>query len=152
VRCPPASGTVFHGPSVGRALRLTWGAARFAPQPPENSLKPTENSPKPEFSTLWKKFFHSVEKSRKYFPYCGKIRENFSIVWKTMRPPFVSITYECHAAAPRMPLGGAGRPLWPQNAFFAAPIFSLANRPGFCDKFGSSEMLCVRTCSFHFAF
>ena len=47
-------------------------------------------------------------------------------------------------------LRGAGRPLCPQNAFSAVPIFFLANRPGFCDKFGSSEMLCVRTCSFLF--
>ena len=26
----------------------------------------------PKFSTLWKIFFHSVEKSPKCFPYCGK--------------------------------------------------------------------------------
>ena len=26
----------------------------------------------PKFSTLWKIFFHSVEKSRKSFPYRGK--------------------------------------------------------------------------------
>ena len=68
-----------------------------------------------------------------------------------MRPHIVSITYECPSAAAWMPVGGGAATL-AENAFSAAPIFSLANRPGFCDKFGSSEMLCVRTCSFHFAF
>ena len=45
---------------------------------------------------------------------------------------------------------GLGRPLFLQNAFSAAPIFSLASRPGFCDKFGSSEMIAVRTLFFPF--
>ena len=42
------------------------------------------------FSTVWKKFFHCVEKSGKSFPLCGKIGrifppcgKKFSIVWKT---------------------------------------------------------------------
>jgi hypothetical protein len=38
---------------------------------------------------LWKipeKVFHSVEKSAKSFPYCGKFAKKFSIPWKT-RPP-----------------------------------------------------------------
>ncbi len=32
----------------------------------------------PAFSTLWKHFFHCVEKSRKSFPYCGKL---FLALW-----------------------------------------------------------------------
>ncbi|MGB4241622.1 MAG: hypothetical protein WBK37_10040, partial [Kiritimatiellia bacterium] len=43
------------------------------------------------FSTLWKippvrdeLFFHTVEKFLKVFPLCGKIRESFSIVWKSL--------------------------------------------------------------------
>ena len=35
-----------------------------------------------DFSTLWKTFFHSVEKFLKVFPLYGKIPETFSIVWK----------------------------------------------------------------------
>jgi len=34
---------------------------------PENSLKTPENSPKTEFSTLWKHFFHCVEKMARFF-------------------------------------------------------------------------------------
>jgi len=49
---------------------------------PENSPKTPENSLETEFSTLWKKFFHCVEKSHKVFPLRGKIAESFSIVWK----------------------------------------------------------------------
>ena len=170
--CPPASGPVFLGPSVGRALRLTWGAACSAQQPRASSLKPPITALKPSFphrgnilSIVWKnveKFFHCVEKSLKVFPLRGKIGQIFSIVWKNQQILFHSV--ENHAPAcrkyflrkphrrSRMSAGWAGRPLWPQNAFSAAPIFSLASRPGFCDKFGSSEMLCVRTCSFYFAF
>ena len=55
---------------------------------PENSLKTPENSPKSEFSTLWKHFFHCVEKSRKLFPLCGKIAESFSIAWKNRQNIF----------------------------------------------------------------
>ena len=41
--------------------------------------------PRPaHFSTLWKTFFHTVEKFLKVFPLCGKIRESFSIVWKSL--------------------------------------------------------------------
>ena len=35
-----------------------------------------------DFSTLWKTFFHSVEKMLKVFPLYGKFAESFSIVWK----------------------------------------------------------------------
>ena len=42
------------------------------------------------FSTLWKKVFHTVEKSGRFFhtveksfPLCGKIAKKFSIAWKT---------------------------------------------------------------------
>jgi hypothetical protein len=50
---------------------------------PREQPKTPENSPKTEFSTLWKHFFHCVEKSRKLFPLCGKNGKSFSIVWKT---------------------------------------------------------------------
>jgi len=49
---------------------------------PREQPKTTENSPKTEFSTLWKHFFHCVEKTAKVFPLCGKIAESFSIAWK----------------------------------------------------------------------
>ncbi len=35
-----------------------------------------------EFSTAWKTFFHTVEKSLKVFPLRGKIAESFSTLWK----------------------------------------------------------------------
>ena len=64
-----------------RVLRST--APREQPKTPENSLKS-------EFSTVWKKFFHCVEKMglffhsvETFFPLCGKIAKKFSIVWKT---------------------------------------------------------------------
>ncbi len=45
-----------------------------------------------KFSIAWKNFnkvFHTVEKSLKKFPYCGKILKKFSIAWKTpATPPF----------------------------------------------------------------
>jgi hypothetical protein len=129
-----------------RALRST---------APENSPKPPENSLKSGFSTVWKKFFHCVENSRKVFPLCGKIGQIFSIVWKILQKLFHTV--ENLAAAYRQQylriprrrppdaLRGRNGPFDPQNAFSAAPIFSLASRSGFCDKFGSSEMPCVRT-------
>ena len=67
----------------------------------------------PHFSTLWKTFFHTVEKFRKVFPLCGKICESFSIVWKSVvaaalfsggaawASPFaVSAALTTHAAQP----------------------------------------------------
>jgi hypothetical protein len=36
-----------------------------------------------KFSTVWKTFFHSVEKFAKSFPWCGKNRRKSSTVWKT---------------------------------------------------------------------
>ena len=39
----------------------------------------------PRFSMVWKNIFHSVEKSGRFFPYCGKPAEKFSILWKTAR-------------------------------------------------------------------
>lgn len=89
---------------LGRvALRLTWGAACSAQQPRTNSPK-----------------------SLKYFPYCGKFLKKFSIVWKTMRPPIVSITYYYPAAAFRMPGEGRGglfacKTLRPAPRIFLSP-------------------------------
>ena len=49
----------------------------------------------PQFSTLWKKVFHCVEKSPKSFPLCGKNRpffphcgKKFSIAWKIREKVF----------------------------------------------------------------
>ena len=36
-----------------------------------------------EFSTRWKTFFHTVEKSGRFFPDRGKTAKKFSILWKT---------------------------------------------------------------------
>jgi len=35
-----------------------------------------------EFSTLWKNFFHTVEKVPPIFPHRGKTRPDFSTQWK----------------------------------------------------------------------
>ena len=66
---------------------------------PANSPKTPENSPNTEFSTLWKHFFHCVEKSLKVFPLRGKNRpvfpqcgKYFSIAWKN--PEIVFHTVE----------------------------------------------------------
>jgi len=66
-------GRRFPGHSVGRALRLTWGAACSAQQPRKTALKPPKTALNPSFphcgnilSIVWKnpeKNFHSVEKS-----------------------------------------------------------------------------------------
>ena len=37
------------------------------------------------FSRVWKNIFHRVEKSGRFFPYCGKTAEQFSMLWKTAR-------------------------------------------------------------------
>ena len=37
------------------------------------------------FSRVWKNVFHRVEKSGRFFPYCGKTAEQFSMLWKTAR-------------------------------------------------------------------
>jgi len=58
---------------------------------PENSPKTPENSLKTEFSTLWKHFFHCVEKSRKLFPLRGKIGQIFSIAWKNLENIFHAV-------------------------------------------------------------
>ena len=93
-------GRRFPGPSAGRALRLTRGAACSAQQPRESSRKAHKTALKPgfphrgkSFSIVWKnpeKFFHCVEKLASFFhsvetffPLCGKIAKKFSIVWKT---------------------------------------------------------------------
>ena len=132
---------------------------------PRKQPKTSEISPKSEFSTPWKK-------SLKVFPLCGKLAKSFSIPWKYRPNIFHSVENSPKTFPYRGKLGGCrvvsnaytlarrpmfvlrnpNSPLGSQNAFSAAPIFSLASRPGFCDKFGSSEMILFGHCSFHFAF
>ena len=124
---PACGGRHFPGLSVGRALRLTWGAACSAQQPRRTALNSrvpipnrkaqderevysaailrgergsvSDRSGKPQktaqiqsfphcgniLSIVWKNpenFFHCVEKTANVFPLCGKIAESISIAWK----------------------------------------------------------------------
>ena len=64
-----------------------------------------------DFSTVWKIFFHSVEKWINFFPQCGKISEGFSMVWNS-RVPSPSQQApgerEVYSAAPRRGERGSG--------------------------------------------
>jgi uncharacterized lipoprotein YddW (UPF0748 family) len=107
-------------------------------------VRPSIPAP-PKFSTLWKHFFHCVEKPRNIFPLCGKKRpifprcgKLFSTAWKTALALLLALPAAAPAARLVEPFASGSAAAW--KPFLQSPaVFETADGISFPAPFSTGR-------------